>query len=273
MFVGPHRIADTPIYAKRDNQIFATQDGFWAIKRTKTSDLSKLDEIRYVLTLAAAPPRNCVEFPHRSDLLFGTAHEEVWYAMSLYDGPVKPSDIICRSNWKQIACSVLEFLEDLHCRYGLAHMDIKPSNILMDRRAHRFVVSDFELLVCPGSSKTPQGCADRHTQWYYLGFGAEWSEPMESWRMDLVMVGYLLADLTWNPDFSWPARDFCWDVAEGKILPDSPLELLRERDQQLRAGAAPVVVTYLDRVAAAVPWGLKPPPPHAFYEELRALFR
>jgi len=187
-------------------------------------------------------------------------------------------DSFCKSNWRRIGEAVLLFLEDLHHTHGLAHLDIKAENVLFDRTSRQFYVADFELLMYPATNTGPlrEKMDDPHYFWYYLGFGAEPDEPFRSWRMDLVMLGYLLARLTWNPEYGWSAREQLLAYASSRtqrMEEDTIAALIEQRDQQLRSGAALSVIAYMNRVAAAVPWGLKTPPEKALYRELRALFQ
>jgi serine/threonine protein kinase len=276
MAFGPHEVAADirPIYAKRWNKILPTADTNWVIKLIlpESSSMDNLEEIQHVLRIAAMPPRFCVEFPIKHHYLFGTNAEGVWYALARYDGHVDTSEY-CRTNWKLIGSAVLCFLEDLHHQHRVIHMDIKAENILVDYAARRFVVADFELLTAPQSSLLRDEI-DLDFLWYYIGHGADLDHPVKTWRTDLIMLGHLLARLTWNYDYTWTARERCWQKSLRPTSQAEIRELILHRDSQLRAGAAPAVVAYLTHVAEHVSWDpAVPPPPAELYTSLREILR
>lgn len=282
--LGPYNIdAEGVIYEKRGIKILPTVDRLWVIKLISPDkeSLDNIDEIKHILRLLNDTPRCCVEFPRTSPYyLFGTTPDAVWYAMVRYNGHVSVDSLFCKSNWRRIAVSVLMFLEDLHITHHLAHLDIKAENILYNREKQQFYIGDFEMLAevetTPVTTLRDKMSADSYYFWYYLGYGGELDKPVQAWRIDFVMLGYLLARLTWNTEYSWSARNRIVTNAQsrqGLIEDETLLGLIEQRDSQLRAGACPSVVAYMDRVAAAVPWDLKVPPERALYRELRALFQ
>ena len=276
MAFGPHDVSTgvPPIYAKRSNRIIPTTDTNWVVKLIlpESRPLDNTAEIHNVLAIVNAPPRYCVEFPTRHCELFGTNAEGIWYALARYDAHVDTSDF-CRMNWKQIGNAALCFLEDLHHRHGLIHMDIKGDNILVNYSSRRFVVADFELMTAP-SPGLLRDTSDPDFLWYYLGYGAELDQPVKTWRTDLIMLGYLLARLTWNYDNTWTAQERCWQKSRRPATHAEIRELIVLRDSQLHAGAAPAVVTYLTHVAEHVSWDASVLPPSAeLYRTLREILR
>ena len=273
MEFGPHEIPKDiePLYAKRGNKILPTTDMCWVIKFMAPDEdadpQTNLEELQNVLNLAINPPRYCIEFPADNWSLFGTNRAGVWYAMARYDGHVK-WNTFCRANWRAIGESVLFFLEDLHIDHRAVHMDIKAENILVDYSKHRFVVADFELMTPPDNIRL-RAVTDDHYKWYYLGYGAELDQPIKTWRTDLVMLGYLLARLTWNHEYNWTAQERCWQKERKPVTEADIRELLILRDRQLQYGAASTVIEYLFKVSKMISWRLESPPPRECYAVLR----
>lgn len=265
---------DYDVYPWSVRQRIYERDGVEILQTTVPSWVLKLQASRYFsqreLTFLkrvcdkGPPVRNMIELPPEPDRRFGTN----WYAMRRYSGSVYTYPTAA---WRRLGCDVLNFLEDLHRGYSAVHMDIVTRNILATEYG-TFVVSDYELLVdMPGDDEPAVACDCDDTLWYYLGAGAELSEPLYAWRMDLNMLGYCLAELTWGddvPDFPHLCQrrrqDTCMDISD--------YDILARRNEEMQM-CHPTVRAYLDRVAALVPWRATEAPTSAVYDELRALLQ
>ena len=263
---GPWKLTEK-LSGGTDVQIQATTDPRWVVKVSKRYDAAT--ELSTILRFWGNPPRHSVHIPHDLGSLFGHGTDEIWYAMRRYDGHLEVDDFT-RQHWLQVGNHCLEFLQDLHLKHGLLHMDIKSTNILVNRSATQFVVADYETVARPNGT-TPAN-ESRDYRWYHLRFGAVPDQPVYSWRYDLTALGYLLADLTW-PDGEppWNYRGEC-DGRRGSgyvsVFTDADVILLRD---EAFTKAHPTVRAYLDAVAT-LPWDARDPPPATFYEQLLALF-
>jgi hypothetical protein len=254
------------IYDRDGVEILQTSSPSWVIKIQISRYLApkEIDFLRRVCD-EGPPIRNMVELPPENR--FGTN----WYAMRRYLGSADKERRVARRLWRRLGCCVLNFLEDLHRGHGMVHMDIVLRNVLVDRVSELFVVSDYELLV-PGSGddETPLTCDDDDTVWYYLGAGAELARPLHTWRTDLVMLGYALAELLRDDEVTFTG--LCQRRRKDSRMSMNDYDLIERRNVEM-ADCHPVVRAYLDRVAELVPWGSEAAPPAAVYDELRTLLR
>ena len=244
------------IYDKNGAKIYDVSGGS-VIKVIADPDNHELRIIRRVMR---ANIRSCVEFPaeNRTGL--------DWYAMRRYDGHLE-ADEFGRSQWRSIGVQVLAFLEDLHHELGMAHMDIKKTNILVNRLSGTVHVCDFANAESPAVVTRNLRTFDPNTKWYYVGFGCELDQPMVSWRTDLVALGYLLASL--QPNWTWRFEAECWEKREGRgiLSEEATLELRRQEMMCYR-----VLEPYFTRLTL-LPWtAAAEPPARSFYQELAALF-
>lgn len=191
--------------------------------------------------------------------------------MRAYTGSVLSNGAYARDHWRRLAIHVLDFLEDLHRGHGLVHLDLTQSNVFVDTSACRFVVGDYELLHRP--EMDPLRHAEDDYLWYFVEHGADLDEPNVAWRMDFVMLGHMLARLTWPEENSsdWAFARECERRRKGRGKYEQDADVVAERDSVL-SRAHPTVVVYLDRVATLVPWRQAEPPAASVYSELRALF-
>lgn len=254
---GPWTARST-LYESGGVRILQTTDPDWVLKAS--GGISR--ETEMVRKLHSYGVRRTVELP---DDFWGAG----WYAMRRYDGYLTCSEY-CRKHWRTFACNILEFLEDLH-RAGYAHMDIKKANVLIDRRTNTVVVADYEHIECPIAGLTCDSGAN--TAWYYMAMGAEWSEPLVGFRMDLMALAYMISDLSApicrdNPQGNRPFEQACYDRREGDGLPLRKIVALRDDDM---AAADPAVQELVRRVRY-MHWDARDAPPRSFYTELRALF-
>lgn len=264
---GPWTVTDT-IYDSRDVQVLKTTDPKWVIKSNRHDDDS-VYELSNFLRIVTLGVKNTVETHHDMYYRFGISETKVWYAMRAYDCHVTNNEF-CRQHWKRMACSVLRFLCSLHHKTQLVHMDIKCTNILVNMSEVQFVVGDFDQTdICTDELTHTY---DDDMLWYYIAMGAELDQPLKSWRMDLVSLGYMLANLTWSADNSpWiffpecQARRKC----RGRLaLSETELVALREEEM---AKSHPLVLRYLELVKE-LPWDAPAPPSKAFYERLVEVF-
>jgi len=245
-----------------ETEILATSDCRWVIKSVSDTQRST-DELRIILAMLDKKPRHSIELPPAYGL-YGRTPEAGWFALKRYSGHVEV-DPYCKNRWRILAIHILQFLQDFHHDHGMAHMDIKKSNILIDRDTHEFVVTDYEHAERPHARRTSVYDADY--VWYYMAMGAEMDQPLVSWRFDLVALGYVLASLTVTSD--WTFEKICWNKRKGKGGGMSTDEVLALRSNELQ-GADPVVLAYMDRVKE-VAWDATVPP-RDFYKSLEALF-
>ena len=253
------------IYERDGVEILQTTSPSWVLK-LQTSRYVTPRELRFLQKVCDEGPsvRNMVELPPEPERRFG----DNWYAMRRYAGSVHTYPTAA---WRRLGCDVLNFLEDLHRGHSSLHMDIVTRNILAAEDG-RFVVSDYELLVkMPGDNEPAVACDCEDTLWYYIGAGAELTEPLHAWRMDLNMLGYCLAELTWGDDEPTFPR-LCQRRRQDTRMDMSGYDIIKRRDEEMQQ-CHPVVRAYLDRVAALVPWRATEPPAAAVYDELRALLQ
>jgi hypothetical protein len=266
--LGPW-MARMRIYERDGVEILQTSSPSWVIKiqNSRYLEPKEIDFLRRVV-VTGPPIRNMIELPPETDRRFGAN----WYAMRRYLGSADTEREISRRLWRRLGCGVLNFLEDLHRDHGLVHMDIVLRNILVDRGGDTFVVSDYELVV-PGNGdgETPLTCDDDDTVWYYLGAGAELSQPLYTWRTDLVMLGYALADLLRDESNTVTFTGLCERRRQDTRMDMSDYDLIGRRNAEM-VDCHPVVRAYLDRVATLVPWAAEAAPHAAVYDELCALF-
>jgi len=245
------------IYNKNDAVIYDVSGGYVM----KVIQDPKSFEMVVVRRVREARPRSCVALPEEEN---GVGPN--WYIMRHYDGTIDV-DPFCQSQWRNIGIQVLQFLQDFHHRVGMAHMDIKRGNILVDRSAGTFHVCDFGNASAPSADKRVLGGFCDNSKWYYLAMGGELDQPMVSWRMDLVALGYVLATL--QPSWSWRFENECWEKRAGRgILSIESVLEVRRVSIMLCTELRP----YFTRLTL-LPWTSVEPPAPEFYEELAALFR
>ncbi len=254
------------IYERDGISIIQVYARNWVVKYAH-SRAAITKEITFLrgITEGDAAIRNMIELPADPTHRFG----ENWYAMRKYTNSAHACCDEVRGQWKTIAIDVLNFLEDLHRGHRLAHLDITLRNILYDRETGHFVVSDYELLEEVSTEAAITEDNDDHL-WYYIGTGAELSQPIESWRMDLTMLGYALAELTWcdaRPSFA----PLCQTRRCDSNMGICDYDIIARRNAEMK-GCPQGVRAYLDRVAELVDWRAAEPPSPATYDELRAVF-
>jgi hypothetical protein len=249
------------IYKRDSVSVIQTSIPQWVVKYASSpADIATETEFLMMLQHTDRPLRNMIELPADPTLRFG----KNWYAMRRYTGSVYSCWREVRGRWATIAIAVLNFLEDLHRGYGILHLDITLANILFHRESGHFVVSDYELL----APVSEYGAVNDDRLWYYIGAGADPSAPLESWRMDLTMLGYAIDDLTRSRAATFIGQ--CQQRRAGdKTISDD--DILARRDADM-ASCHPTVRTYLDRVASLVSWHDTDPPSTAVYDQLRAIF-
>ena len=252
--------------------IVATTDPNWVLK-TRAAAATPWKELEFFKRVGECRIRNMVHIPPGPEGQTGRQGETEWYAMRRYSTTAQSAQ--GRRDWRTMAIAVLNFLEDLHRGPQLLHMDIKPENILLDEPTEEWVVADYDLFDTLWL-KTPAREFDDDYFWYYMAIGgAEPDEPLLTWRTDLLMLGYALAELTWDVDRfgKWEFYPECNARRTGRkgILGHmSAEELARVRTTELLF-AEPTVRKYLDAVAELVPWDQVEPPAASVYEHLRGL--
>lgn len=271
--LGPWTLEHVLYSDKRNVFIVSTSDARWVVKIFFGSP-PNTDELTHLLMLHHLGVRNCVHMPPSIQHQFGTGPSYMWIAMKRYTGHIELKPFF-RENWKQIAVSVLIFLRDLHIKCGRVYMDIKTTNILYQLGAGQpdFVVADYELVDTIELSR-PTRTFSNNTKWYYIAMGAELDEPLYSWRMDLVALGYTLASLT--HDYSvkplWKYYDQCmerrtnrlsFDITDESIIALRTIEIQEEH---------PLILRYL-QIVSECPWDSQIPPSDAFYTRLISVFQ
>lgn len=261
------------LYRRNGTQIWLTDDPAWLVKESYKGREKEIgiesDFINYAVG-DGPRVRNMVQVPAEPERRTGRG----WYAMRAYDGTISDHHAFARQHWCSMAIHILDFLEDLHRGHQLVHMDIKRSNILVDKQHCKFIVADYELLHAPSQHELLCDCEDDYA-WYFVEHGGELNELYASWRIDFVMLGYLLAWLTWdsnqNEDWTYPRA--CEARRKGRspgTLTSREILSLREHEM---SRSHPVVLHYLSRVAALVPWSEVQVLPVSVYDELRSVFR
>lgn len=254
-----------------DADVAAAEKQHWVLKLGDGVDSYEMD---YVQKLKGKVIRNCVEFPEEPALFSGsTSDGHLWYALRKYDATVDPRNSRWHPMWQRIGRDILCFLEDLH-RLGLAHLDIKPNNILYDAKADCFRVCDFEHMVEAEEFDDKPLCEyDNRTRWYYTILGGEQDQPCQSFRMDLEALGFTLWLLTWPTLSSEPAR-FPYEC-EARMYEEMSVctveETLALRALEIGTVAPPALQAYYAAIQE-VPWVTKEAPPAEFYERLRTIF-
>lgn len=252
------------LYTKHGTEIIETDYSEWVVKRMEDGHRMR-KEIKLLLSILSNAPRHAIAVPPPACRFYDYSRAGGWYVMKRYTDEVHRNSF-CKENWKTLATHVLQFLQDLH-HSGKVHMDIKRPNILYDEAACEFVVADYELVQEISSTHTLD--LDDDHLWYYLSMGAELTEAVYSWRMDLVALGYILASLSVEPS-EWTFEQECYDHRTGSGSMDLP-ELLDLRAAEVEAITEPLIITYFELIAT-IEWGSPAPPPPVFYEELEALF-
>jgi hypothetical protein len=264
--------------------VYETTDSEWVIKRLSyntdgAGPGETCEELEATLNIFnnRSRLRNCVAFPRSLREFCGVEQDGyAWIAIRRYSGavslvpgaPVGP--VIWNRHWKRLAIQVLAFLEDYHTVCRRIHMDLKVSNILMDREHCQFVVTDFGLSVPPARTPLVEYSADY--LWYYLEHGAEPEKPIAAWRFDLIALGYLLARLTWNPDMSDRFVEAAREMRRGSCTSYTAAGLVSLRSGEMGRGICPLLRTYFDMVESSIGWYDVEPPPRVFYRSLASLF-
>lgn len=280
MSAGPWELRDE-IYNRDDCSIYTTQDLEWVVKVLRERSRA-LDELAGILEVRRAAVPNAVEFPEAVHEWFGVLPSgDVWYAMRHYDCAATVTSPEVRAHWQRFGQSVLTFLQYLHQKCHRVHMDVKVSNVLVNRLRSRFVVSDYDLVSVVHLNKAAR-YYPADTLWYYVAMGAELDEPLYTWRMDLTALAYMLASVTWDHDANnrWKFYDECMRRRGGgaataataaafadsatATLTDAELIALRETEMQR---IHPTVRAFLDHVKT-LPWSTPAPPPSDFYHRL-----
>jgi hypothetical protein len=274
--IGPYFLTGAPLYDRNGCQLLPVQlpglDGSWALK-VKADNRFEIESIESLLHKKV---RSCVEFPPPPAPLTGSLESgRQWYCMRRYDACVE-NNLWCRLRWKQIGLAVLDFLEDLHCRVGAAHLDIKTFNILIDRDSETFHVCDFEHMMDSASfdRDTPLKDYNGEYKWYYVMLGGDLDQPCEGWRMDLEALGFALAALTWPRGASMGFVDECRERMEGRGSPAiTDEEVLALREKELADNTDDALLPYWSILEEQVTWTQEAPPGPEVYELLRACFR
>ena len=261
MEYGPWGLSSL-LYNKNGTSIYATSDTRWVLKIIDAQ--KSTDELSVILAILKLKPRHCISLPSSLYSLYGRNATSGWYALKRYSGHVTRNEF-CKSNWRSLAIDVLQFLQDFHHNQGIAHMDIKKGNILVDEVKSEFIVADYEHAEKPQNTLTRS--YDDDYKWYYMAMGAEMDEPLVSWRMDLTALGYLLASLLIELA-NWTFEQKCWGKRSGIEI--SEADILSLRSKELSA-AHPIILTYMQKVSE-VSWSAKDPPTRDFYKQLEKLF-
>ena len=261
-------ICHDPLYDRMCIRIWQTQDPAWLVKENVGGRKNEIEVEIDFIGRSGPRVRNMVTVPADPIARSGLN----WYAMRAYTGSVFANGAYARTHWRVLAEHVLNFLEDLHRDHGLVHLDLTQSNVFVDTSACQFVVGDYELLSKPEMDALHH--AEDDYLWYFVEHGADLDEPNIAWRMDFVMLGYMLARLTWNSQENssdWAFARECERRRKGRGKYETDADVIAERDSTL-VRAHPTVVSYLDRVANLVPWCQVEAPAAEVYSELRALF-
>lgn len=190
----------------------------------------------------------------------GQADDITYVAMALIEGASLRRQLgIWARPWKRLEPTFIQVGRALQAAHeaGLVHCDVKPDNVLVDRRGHAYV-ADFGLARCFVPQGTPTATADsllRERRW----FGTP---------------GYVAPELEQGQDPS-PHTDqfsFCVMVTEALIgqapetQPDSPVPIHERLVTLLEGAAAP------RHVKRALQRGLEPSP-EARFPDMAALLR
>lgn len=267
---GPWTLRDV-FYSRHDVTIYTTEDPGWIVKVHDDIDRAS-DELQILLEVQSNKIPHRLEMHGEHERSFGTGPGFTWYAMRRYGGVLKV-DVYSRSRWRTAAVNVLTFLQYFHTKCRKVHMDIKCPNILCDVVRGRFVVGDYDLAGPIRPDKIAR-TYEKNMFWYYVAMGANLSEPLYSWRMDLTAVGYMLAAITWNrtDNREWVFYNEALRRREGKgtmtEVSDDELVALRESEMER---IHPTVRAYLNLVGT-LSWSAADPPARDFYDQLIRLF-
>lgn len=271
--LGPWTLENVLYNDGKNVFIVSTSNPLWVIKIFFGSP-PNTDELAHLLMMRHLGVQHCVHIPTSVEHQFGTGPSYMWIAMKRYTGHVEVKPFF-RENWRRIATTVLVFLRDLHINCSRVYMDIKTTNILYHLESERshFVVADYELVDTVELSR-PTRTFSNNTKWYYIAMGAELDEPLYSWRMDLVALGYTLASLT--HDYSvkplWKYYDQCMQRRANKLsfdISDESIVALRSIEMQEEH---PLILRYLHLVSE-LPWNSPVPPSNDFYARLISVFQ
>lgn len=271
--VGPWILQEVIYTDKEKVRIATTQNPDWIVKIAFGSPPST-EELGNLLMLSHYSVSRAVGVPTDIFHRFGVGTNYVWYAMRRYDGHVH-INAFSVLHWRSIGIQVLWFLRDLHLNCGRVYMDVKTANILYKAQlgySPLFVVGDYELVDTIDLTK-PARLYSNNTKWYYIAMGAELDEPLYSWRMDLVALGYTLASIThdYEKKKDWKYYGQCMarrtNTLSLDITDDSIIAL---REQEIKE-EHPTILAYLNAVAE-FPWISPTPPPAEFYKRLLSIF-
>jgi hypothetical protein len=267
---GPWTLRDI-FYSRRDVTIYTTEDPDWLVKVHHDMDRAH-EELQVLLEIQSKKIPHRIEMHGEHERSFGTGPGFTWYAMRRYGGTLQV-DGYSRTRWRTVAVNVLTFLQYFHTKCRKVHMDIKCPNIFCDAVRGRFVVGDYDLAGPIRTDKVARAYGD-DMFWYYVAMGADPTEPLYSWRMDLTAVGYMLAAITWNREENndWVFYREALRRREGKgtmtTVSDDELVAMREREMER---IHPTVRAYLNYVGA-LPWSAAEPPSRDFYDQLIRFF-
>lgn len=223
-------------------------------------------ELSVILALAAGRTRirHTVELPRPPLLLFGRGpNEDTWYAMRRYR--TLQRDEYATVDWRRLVREGLEFLCDFHHALRKVYMDFKPQNTFLTADGG-FIFGDYGSadVMWPQLTET----YNDDSKWYYVARGAELNETLFSWRYDLTALGYLAAQIAWNPDTVRSFEDMC---QRRRVEPSGTQEdndIIHVRDQEMAAGAPREILEYLTALHE-LPWDSRDPPSVEFYGRLK----
>lgn len=196
-------IIDNTVSAEDEKDLLSSQ---WVIKVSPDNvENSIVEELKlYENELFIKMPKNNIYRNNESI-------ENNWYIMEKCDSCIGKNYIFARKNIFELGNYVINFFEWLHIEKNKIYGDIKPNNIMINKkRKNPFVIIDYETILTPDLRYI---CDEKsYNNYYYFYIGCEYGKPFFSYRMDLESFGYILYALVLSTDsyyvFNWQKTAF-----------------------------------------------------------------
>lgn len=149
----------------------------------------------------------CIKIPKNILFRNNGSVDNNWYTMEKYETTITQNYIFARKKIKQLGLYMIKFFEWLHVKENKIHGDIKPTNIMINKKnkENPFIIIDYETIGIPDLRYK---CTDNdYINYYYFYIGCDYDKPYFSYRMDLQALGYILYALVLSIDeyhiFPW----------------------------------------------------------------------